>query len=87
MSKFELGRVVATPGALALDGGFVVGCLERHVQGDWGEVDAEDQATNDRALTDGDRLLSAYTDGEGRTLWVITEWDRSATTCLLPSEY
>jgi len=42
---------------------------------------------NDRALREGDRLLSAYKTSTGERLWVITEADRSATTILLPSEY
>ena len=51
-------------------------------------VDKEDWAANDRALKDGERLLSAYALPEtGEKVWVITEWDRSATTLLLPSEY
>ena len=31
--------------------------------------------------------MSAYEINPQLTLWVITEWDRSATTLLLPSEY
>ena len=34
----------------------------------------------------GVRLLSAYELGENK-LYVITEWDRSATTILLAEEY
>jgi hypothetical protein len=87
MSKFELGQLVSTPGALALDGQFLVDSLARHVQGDWGDVCDEDKASNDAALEAGERLLSAYTTKGGVKLWIITEWDRSVTTCLLPSEY
>jgi hypothetical protein len=39
-----------------------------------------------RAVRDGDRVLSAYQTAAGR-VWVITEWDRSATTLLLLEEY
>ena len=35
----------------------------------------------------GARLLSAYTVGDGRRVWIITEADRAATTALLPEEY
>jgi hypothetical protein len=60
-----------------------------------GAVCKEDAATNDAALKDGGRLLSAYAidpakpcKGWGEnTLWIITEADRSVTTFLLPSEY
>ena len=50
-------------------------------------VDKEDGAANDRALKDGERLLSAYVLDTGTKVWVITEWDRSATTILLPEQY
>ena len=88
--RFELGQLVATPGALAaLDAANTspAELLGRHLMGDWGTVDKEDWAANDRALKDGERLLSAYKLPTGEKLWVITEWDRSATTILLPSEY
>jgi hypothetical protein len=45
-----------------------------------------DRRANDRAVRDGDRVLSAYETAAGR-VWIITEWDRSATTLLLPEEY
>jgi hypothetical protein len=71
---------------------YVLSCFRRHVNGDWGEVDEEDQRTNDHALVHGYRLLSAYTDprytGHGQSsLWIITEADRATTTVLFPDEY
>jgi len=88
---FPLGQLVATPGALAAleqantSPAELVG---RHLSGDWGTVDKEDWAANDRALKDGERLISAYVlPGTEEKVWVITEWNRSATTILLPSEY
>lgn len=89
-AKFPLGQTVATPGALdALTqaGQSPVFFLDRHVQGDWGEVDAEDKRANDLALVQGERLLSAYRTLKGDRLWVITEADRSSTCILLPEEY
>ena len=41
---------------------------------------------NTAALKDGERLLSAYTLPGGERLWIVTEWDRSVTTLLLPEE-
>ena len=87
--KFQPGRVVATPGAMKQDPMLLAACLKRHLSGDWGELCAEDRALNDEALRTGEaRLFSSYPlpDGSG-ALWVITEWDRSVTTLLLPSEY
>lgn len=61
--------------------------IDRHLQCDWGEVCEEDSNANDRALTEGTRLLSAYRTSKNERIWVITEWDRSVTTLLLPDEY
>ncbi|MGP3659709.1 hypothetical protein ACTU9R_22305 [Burkholderia gladioli] len=88
---FTLGRTVATPGALELiekTGTDVLILLGRHVSGDWGALDEQDWQENDRAVRQGSRILSAYELGTDRSrIWIITEWDRSATTLLLPGEY
>lgn len=87
--KFELGEIVGTPAALQLlesNGKSPSEFLNRHITGDWGELDADDVEVNERALTNGGRLLSSYKVGES-TVWVITEADRSVTTLLLPSDY
>jgi hypothetical protein len=87
---FELGQIVATPGALAalkkagqLPGEF----LMRHVSREWGDLDEEDRKENDYCLERGFWLLSAYKTNAGDRLWIITEADRSVTTLLLPEEY
>ena len=63
MGLFDLGKVVATPGALdALErssqsaGEF----LTKHVRGDWGDLDADDAEANRTALLEGGRILSSY---------------------------
>lgn len=88
--NLPLGRLVATPGALralAEVGQEPQSFLRRHQGGDWGEVDQEDWAANDRAIADGERILSAYGLPDGQRLWIITEASRDATTLLLPEEY
>jgi hypothetical protein len=60
--------------------------LELHASGRWGDVCPEDAQANERALLDGDRVLSSYK-VLGIKVWVITEWDRSYTTVLRPSDY
>jgi len=86
---FELGRVVATAGVAQfvedakLD---LTPLLRRHHAGDWGEVGKEDWESNEAALKNGGRLLSAY-DLSGHRVWVITEADRSATSIMFPDEY
>ena len=85
---FPPGQVVATPGALELaeQGIDLLAYLNRHLNGDWGDVCLEDKAENDFSLANGFRLLSAYTTPAG-SLWLITDADRSVTTFLLPDEY
>lgn len=86
--KFPLGSLVMTSGVdSALSADDIAVAIGRHATGDWGEVDEDDWQANDLALTEGDRLLSAYTSTKGVSFWVITESDRSVTTVLLPSEY
>jgi hypothetical protein len=91
---FNLGRTVATPGALRLlaDAGVdPFDLLTRHVHGDWGDLDPDDKRQNDIAVESGAmRVFSSYLlsrDGMRQKVWVITEWDRSVTTMLLPQEY
>jgi hypothetical protein len=92
----ELGRTVVTPGIEALisdDAGQYVmdtaglqALLMRHQGRDWGMVGEEDWKANDRAVEEGERVMSVY-GFKGRRVWIITEWDRSVTTILLPEEY
>ena len=87
---FDLGQVVGTPGALramekAEQSPFEL--LRRHVAGDWGNLPEEDKEENERSVEHGLRIFSAYKLETGVKVWLITEWDRSVTTLLLPSEY
>ncbi|CAB3802717.1 hypothetical protein LMG28614_05680 [Paraburkholderia ultramafica] len=94
---FELGQIVATPGVLEAIPNQIalLVLLSRHVRGNWGCVCADDAAANDAAVTEGDRILSAFpinpnkvcADHGDNCVWIITEADRSVTTFLLPDEY
>ncbi len=87
---FPMGQTVATPGALdafVRTGDRIVTFLDRHVHGDWGQVDDGDWRANDQAIKCEARILSAYRLTDGTKIWIITEADRSATTILLPDEY
>ena len=86
---FPLGKTCITPGALKeceLISLSPSRLLDRHVQGDWSEMDKEDQMFNRQAISAGSRIFSAYTCRDC-TFYVITEADRSVTTVLLPEEY
>jgi hypothetical protein len=86
--RFSFGQAVITSNAQAqLNAEDVYQALGRHAREDWGEVCPEDAKENDNALLEGGRLLSVYTDRNGTKFWIITEWDRSATTVLLPEDY
>ena len=85
---FQSGKIVATSGVLALAerGIDLLEYLQRHLNGDWGDLCDEDKVENLLSLKHGLRLLSAYNTPFG-VLWIITEADRSVTTFLLPEEY
>ncbi len=89
-SKFPLGRLVATPGAINfLDskGLDFSPYLQRHLRGDWGDLSEDDIQANERAVQGGEQLLSSYLIDGSDKIWIITERDRSVTTILLPGEY
>jgi hypothetical protein len=90
--KFALGQLVATPAALAVLTNHKMTPFEfvnRHVNGDWGDIDKWDRESNNKALDpkQPQRVLSVYKIDKHDTIWIITEWDRSITTVLLPSDY
>ena len=60
--------------------------LERHFSGIWGDLNEYDWEQNNAAVDNAGRIFSCY-NLESGALWIITEWDRSATTILLPDDY
>ena len=78
--------------------GWLTYCLQRHLAGDWGDLDPDDRRANDHAVRTRDgRLLSCYSipawlaaGTQDTALWIITD-DLSdpdtATTILFPSDY
>jgi len=88
---FEPGLMVMTRGVDQLkEQGLldIAPYLGRHLAGDWGELDEDDKLSNEQALHNGTRLVSAYDidAGDNKRLLIITEADRSVTTVLLPHE-
>lgn len=64
--RIPIGRIAITAAVLALIEDAHVDIapyILRHITGDWGELDAEDRAANNRALATGDRILSRYETG------------------------
>jgi hypothetical protein len=84
----ELGRVMATPNALErVSLGVITEALNRHGNGDWGEVCEQDREENDLSAREGFRILSVHRSQDGEKFWIITEGDRSVTTVLMPEDY
>jgi hypothetical protein len=88
MPKFAPGQIMATRNAVdTLPALEILHALNRHVVGDWGDLCEEDWKLNEDALASEGRLLSVYHTKGGVKFYVITEWDRSVTTVLLPEDY
>ena len=94
MSKLKTGPLYLTRGVAGrvseddLFAQFVDQSLKRYLMCDWGDLCEEDAKANDAAFRNGDdRILASYKATDGTKLWIITEWDRSATTVLFPDEY
>ncbi len=91
--KFPSGSLVCTRGVSnnlqdnPNFAAFVAASLKRHFNGDWCEMDADDNAENEFSLDKHLRLFSAYETEPQPQIWIITEADRSATTVLFPDEY
>lgn len=88
--RFALGRVVATRNCLnhlVSTGASAVPYLERHQNGDWGNLGLSDKQANEQALKCGGRIVSKYLLKDGTPIYVITEADRSYTTVMLVGDY
>jgi hypothetical protein len=98
--KFQIGQLVATPGALeALQQAnqSPMEFIRRHIAGDWGDLGNDDKRQNEEAIANEhtagtendlrDRIVSVYKTKQGKVLWIITEWNRELTTILLPEDY
>lgn len=86
--KFHVNQVVITKAAADVLNGTQIYCgLQLHQLGKWGDVSEHDYQVNEDALVSGERLMSVYKTGDDIVFWIITEWDRSLTTVLLPEDY
>ena len=91
--SFKIGDILVTKGINqrvtkdAPFSSFIMTTFSRYMVRDWGDLCEEDIAMNDLAVKNGDdRILARYNNEEG-DIYIITEWDRSVTTILFPSEY
>ena len=93
--SFTIGQLVATRGVHDLMqenpdfNHFAQSAFLKYRRCDWGDTCESDKAQNDSAVINGERILAEdrHPEHPDWRLWIITEWDRSATTLLFPSEY
>ena len=84
----QFGTLHVTPkAAVRLNKDDTLSCLERHMIGDYGDVDEVDWKSNDAAWEFGFPVVSSYSDRKKNSFLIVTTADRSATTILLPEEY
>lgn len=85
---FETGNLVFTPSIVrAIESGFSpVDAFNNHRTLTNTADCPEDHALNVESASDGGRVFTAHDTEVGR-IWIITEWDRSVTTVLFPSDY
>jgi hypothetical protein len=92
--RHSVGRVVATAAvAASVPEAVIIGLLDRHAAGEWGDIDVEDRAANEADHNQArGRLFSSYAIDEHGTIWVITEDLRGKAggpiaTVLFPDDY
>lgn len=92
-AKFKLGQTVQTRGiyeACQESPDFLKEVQEaffKYISCDWGDLCEDDQDANNSAVENNDdRILAKYNTSKGG-IYIITEWDRSATTILFCNEY
>ena len=94
MMSFDLGQLVATrqvDADMKVNPQFhndIIKALYRYMSCDFSYMkNQEDIQMNIDAIKNGnDRIFGVYPTILG-DIWIITEWDRSVTTILYPSEY
>lgn len=102
--KFNIGQLLATASIthelknLAFHQ-FCMNALNRHTSGDWGDLCDDDKNLNNLAVTNGNRIFSAYNipanliqdDMPNDKIYIITEARyqgvRKSTTILFPADY
>ena len=63
---------------------FIMDALSKYHQHNWGDTCKEDKQLNDSG---DDRIVAKYNNNKYGDIFIITEYDRSATTILFTHEY
>ena len=90
LSTCHIGTITATPDAIALCeslGLRPMDFVERHAMGEWGDIDPDQRARNQMAMTDT-RIdsISAYVVG-GSVIYVVSQQLRGVTTVMDSRSY
>jgi hypothetical protein len=86
-SKFRIGALFVSDGAqrkITLHD--LSTALTRHSQCDWGEVNDDRRKMNRTALRYGGSVVSTFLASDGTKFRVITDWNQSTTSVILPDE-
>jgi hypothetical protein len=95
-AKFSIGKLVMTNNYTQIFSNeedaytCALKLILRHMTGDYGDLCDEDKQQNELGLSKKDpmRIMSSYAlPYLSETVWIITEYDRSLTTVLLPGDY
>lgn len=92
MAKFTIGNLYCTKGIneeCKNNKRFfkeILEAFEKYQNKDWGDTCEEDCELNNEAIINGDRILALYKTSVNN-VFIITEWDRTATTILFAHEY
>lgn len=66
----------------------ITNSINKYFQQDWGDTHKDDWSLNDSAVENADdRVLAVYEHPDYDKIFIITEYDRSATTILFADEY
>lgn len=65
----------------------VLGCLGRHLAGDWGDVSTPERQLNDAGLSGGSVLVSRFNISPTTILVVLTNRERTLTKLMLLCEF
>lgn len=93
--KFKIGRLLQTNGVYTASidnqdfSNEIFECLKKYLDCDWGDTCKEDKKLNDSAVKNNDdRIVAKYNlKTIPKSIFIITECDRSATTIMFCEEY
>lgn len=88
MMLIEFGEILVSFEAESqLDHADIDLAIDRHVRGDWGEMDSQSWAWNNSAAKNGYGVVSKHLDRSLKAFLVMTNAERSETIVMLPHEY